>query len=164
MLEIHAIFYFFIIGFPKDHHHRFSANVSIRLLTQKSRLIYIPPEFFSFSINHSSISTTSEVKKRPFYSTAVLLIIAPIDWPCLIVPLRKHTKLELHIKSYFTSSIINQLGGNFPVQRPNRTKNSSQIYKCFSKIDFLLTYILINTHQPEITKCLHGTLSNVHNT
>lgn len=130
MLEIHAIFYFFIIGCPKDHQHRFSANVSICLLTQtslrqmllpKSLIIYIPHEFVSFSINHSSISTTSEVKKQPFYSTAVLLIIAPIDWLCLIVSLRKHTKLELDIKCSITSSIINQPVLNFPVHKPNWT-------------------------------------------
>lgn len=107
-LEVHAVFYFFIIGWPKDHQHSFNANVSICLLSQtslrqillpKSLIIYVPPEFVSFSTNHSSISTTSEVKKRLFYSNAVLLIIVPFDWPCLIVPLRKHTKLELHIKS-----------------------------------------------------------------
>lgn len=106
---------FFIVGWPKGHQHRFSANVSVSLPNQtssrqmlppKSPIIYVPPEFVSFSWIHSSIPTTTEVKIRPFYSTAMLLIIAPLDWPCLIVP--RHLQLELYIKSSFRSSNINQ--------------------------------------------------------
>lgn len=81
MLEVQAIFYFFTIVWAEDHQHRFDANVSVCQLTQPSlrqmplsSLILLSPEFVSFSINYSSNLTTSEVKKRPFYSTAHALL------------------------------------------------------------------------------------------